>query len=328
MRKGSPDTAATTRLFALVASAARIAVVFRRGPTKQVQMLHWDLERDVVTPGQWLSGRIYNERCGLSPNGRLLVYFAGKFKTKIATFTAVSRPPFFTALALWPDGSTWGGGGFFEGDRRLILNYGRVIDELGDHKSIPEGFEVSHVVEYRARHGSEETPEASQGWTLKTRGVDGVPGPDSKMRVVFAEPWVQEKRDPARPRRSLERWWLGMFETDGPLCMYSYRVVDYDARGKPVHVEELGRLDWADWDSTARFSSVSTAACTAACWTIVGRQRSRSPTCGPTCSRTFPRRPVPASGRDRGCTASMKRSKRSRRSRRCTGGAARATLRA
>lgn len=137
MSRRSKQSEASARTFGLVAAKARTAVVFRRGPTKQVQMLRWDLASDEVMPGQWLSGRIYDGRCGLSPNGRLVVYFAGKFKTKLGTFTAVSRPPYFTALALWPDGSTHGGGGFFEGDRRLILHYARVIDELNGNAGMP-----------------------------------------------------------------------------------------------------------------------------------------------------------------------------------------------
>lgn len=96
---------AATRIHCVVARDVRTAVVFRRGPTKKVRMLLWDLARDVITGGQWLAGRIYDSRCDISPDGKLVVYFAGKFKTKIATFTAVSRPPYFTALALWPMGA-------------------------------------------------------------------------------------------------------------------------------------------------------------------------------------------------------------------------------
>lgn len=246
MAERSKQTRASARTFALVAGAARTAVVFRRGPSKQVQMLRWDLARDVVTPGQWLSGRIYDERCGLSPDGRLVVYFAGKFKTKIATFTAVSRPPYFTALALWPDGGTWGGGGFFEGNRRLILNYGRGITELNDYSTVPPDFEISHITEYSARHGA-NTPESAQGWTLTNRGVDGVPGPDSTMRVVFAEPWVFAKQNPVHRRLTLERSWLGMFEVNGPGSVCSYRLVERSGAVERSS-EALGRLDWADWD--------------------------------------------------------------------------------
>jgi hypothetical protein len=236
-----------TRLFALVARAARVAVVLRRGPSKQVEMLRWDLARDTIERGQWLSGRIYNERCGLSPRGDLLVYFAGKFKTAIPTFTAICRPPYFTALALWPDQGTWGGGGFFASDRRVILNYGRVPEELDHGRRIPADFEIGTILDHRARHG-DGTPEANQGWHLRVRGVDGEPPPGSAMRVVFAEPWLHDRPSPVRPRLALERSWLGMFEVNGPNCVYSYRLVERRPDGAGQDVAELGRLDWADWD--------------------------------------------------------------------------------
>ncbi len=246
--RGKP-TEPTTRLWGLVAARARVAVVFRRGPSKQVRLALWDLATDQLTYGQWLSGRIYNERCGLSPGGKLLVYFAGKFKTRIPTFTALSRPPYFTALALWPDGSTWGGGGFFEDDRRLVLNYGRVIDELNGGKGIPADFCVTSVSEHRERHAATDGPEASQGWTLKERGSEGERDVDPMMAVVFTRPWIQTRVSPRRPRLTLERWWLGMFEVNGPHSVYSFRLVETPkgAHGEPA-VEELGRLDWADWD--------------------------------------------------------------------------------
>jgi hypothetical protein len=239
----------TTRLFGIIARDARTAVVFRRGPSKQVRLIHWDLASDTFTPGQWLSGRLYNERCDLSPNGQLLVYFAGKFKSDIATFTALSRPPYFTALALWPDGSTWGGGGFFETNKKLVLNYGRVIEELNGHRGIPDDFEITHVTDFKERNP--DAPIANHGWTLRKVGKDGVAPEDSPMRVVFAEPWLHDKVNPVRQRLVLERRWLGMFEVNGPSSVHSYGLTESSKTNRPGEqpaTEELGRLDWADWD--------------------------------------------------------------------------------
>lgn len=248
MRKGAKQTGASTRLFFMVAREARIAVVLRRGPAKQVQMLRWDLASDVITAGQWLSGRVYNERCDLSPDGRLFVYFAGKFKAAMDTFTAVCRPPFFTALALWPDQGTRGGGGFFVEDRLLVLNYGYVIHALNEGATIPADFTVTALPEYRARHPEGATLAESRGWRLVARGVDGAPTPE--LRVAFAEPWIHEKPNPVCPQLVLERRWLGMFAVNGPSSVYNYRLVDRSPRARPGSEvgEELGRLDWAEWD--------------------------------------------------------------------------------
>jgi hypothetical protein len=236
----------TTRLFGIVARDARTAVIFRRGPSKRVRMLLWDLASDELTPGQWLAGRVYDERCGLSPNGKLLVYFAGKFKSEIATFTAISRPPFFTALALWPDRSTWGGGGFFEDDKTVILNYGMRLPELNDYKSVPDDFVVTHLVEYQGRHAGAEVRESNQGWILKAEGVHGPP--TAYLRMPFAQPRVHEKPHPLRARLILERTLLGYFEVNGPSTVHNYRLVESGRRGGSRDPVDLGRLDWADWD--------------------------------------------------------------------------------
>jgi hypothetical protein len=239
-------TEPATRLFGLVARDARIAVVFRRGPSKQVRMLLWDLATDEITAGQWLAGRIYDTRCGISPDGKLLVYFAGKFKTKLGTFTAVSRPPFFTALALWPDGSTYGGGGFFEENRKLILNYNAIPRVLSGGATLPDDFVVSPR-DVRTRHHREEAADAQQGWMLKSKGSDGVP--TREMRYVFSPPWVHEKPHPTRTGLTLERSTLGMFEVNGPSSVHGYRLCEAPRRGGSGTIaEELGRLDWADWD--------------------------------------------------------------------------------
>ena len=65
-------------------------------------------------------GRIYERRCDLSPDGQLLGYFAADRLSGFGTWTAVSRPPFLTALALWPKGDAWGGGAFFQDSCNLL----------------------------------------------------------------------------------------------------------------------------------------------------------------------------------------------------------------
>lgn len=234
----------SARAYAIVARSARVAVIFRRGPAKQVRMLRWDLATDEIEPGQWLSGRLYEERCDVSPDGRLVVYFAGKFKKAVDTFSAISRPPYFTALAFWPDSGTWGGGGMFVDDRRLALHYGRVDFEKDEGRRIPRDFEVVSYAEVRGTAAD----RGRHGFTLVQRGKDG--SPTETMRVVYDEPWIEEKAAPGRRGVTLQRLWHGMFELNGPRCVYSYRLVTTGApkkKGAPT-VVDLGRLDWADWD--------------------------------------------------------------------------------
>jgi hypothetical protein len=101
-----------------MARQADVALILRRGPTRWVELILWDTKKDKFQRGQWFHGRIYDERCDLSPDGTKFIYFASKYGRKRDadmpdTWTAISKPPYFTALALWPNGTTYGGGGLF-----------------------------------------------------------------------------------------------------------------------------------------------------------------------------------------------------------------------
>jgi len=106
-------------MFVLLARDAKVGVILRRGPTRWWHVTRWDTRTDQFEKGQWFHGRIYPDQCDLSPDGKLFVYFAGKWRARARdlgygdVWTAVSRPPYLTALALWPDTSTYGGGGIF-----------------------------------------------------------------------------------------------------------------------------------------------------------------------------------------------------------------------
>lgn len=141
------------RIFGIVAQQAPIAVIFRRGPSRSCQMLTWNLESDEVTPGQWIYGKVFVRRCDLSPDGQLLVaaisnYAASRTEAAALEFglpnyatsfwTAVSRPPYFTALALWFLGPSYNGGGMWIDNRTLGFNNQPYADDVA--KPMPRGF--------------------------------------------------------------------------------------------------------------------------------------------------------------------------------------------
>jgi hypothetical protein len=127
------------RLHVLLASEAKVGVVWRRGPSKQVCSILWDRAKDTFELGQWLKGRIYERRADLSPDGRHLIYFAmnGKWDGKTGgSWTAVSRAPYLKALALYGKGDGWHGGGLFTGERSYWLNDGYGHRELEDSQRL------------------------------------------------------------------------------------------------------------------------------------------------------------------------------------------------
>lgn len=125
------------RIDGIVAREAPVAVIFRRGPSQYCQLLTWNLETDEITPGQWIHGKVFTRRCDLSPNGAYLIsgisdysrnrrsaveQYGLKYEHMASGWTAISKPPFFTALALWFSGDSWNGGGLFESDRLVKVN--------------------------------------------------------------------------------------------------------------------------------------------------------------------------------------------------------------
>jgi hypothetical protein len=116
------------RLFVILARDADVGVILRRGPSKWVQIIKWDTRRDTFDDGAWFHGRIYEKYCDVSPDGELFVYFVAKHNRYRCddgygyVWSAVSRPPWLYALALWPGPcGTYPGGGRFTANRRLTL---------------------------------------------------------------------------------------------------------------------------------------------------------------------------------------------------------------
>jgi hypothetical protein len=133
----------TSRLFVIFARDASAGVIFRRGPSKWVQLIHWNTAKDIFTPGQWFKGRIYERNSDLSPDGKLMIYLAYKPFNQRANpsygdrWTAISKPPYFTALALWQFYGNLrnGGGGYFEGNKKVKLNH--LEDNIVPHRDHP-----------------------------------------------------------------------------------------------------------------------------------------------------------------------------------------------
>jgi hypothetical protein len=238
------------RLYVILARAAPVAVVFRRGPARRVQIVKWSTDTDTFEEGQWFHGRIYERRCDLSPDGSRLVYFAQKInpRTMDSTYsyswTAVSKLPFLTALALWPKGDCWGGGGLFKSGWSLLLNHPLPEAKAHPDHLPPKRFRVSSGVFSR---GEDEPILAARmtrdGWKLAQSGR--YPWKGGRPRTERVEIWTRES-----PNREAT-------------LVQSLDALDFKAWGGPYITSFLlrrpGRPDipitgarWADWDQAGR----------------------------------------------------------------------------
>lgn len=236
----------STRIFAILASNAPVAVIFRRGPSRQVLLIKWNLRNDTLEYGQWFRGRIYERRCDLSPSGELLIYFAAKYKEPLRSWTAISKPPYLSALALWPKGDGWGGGGVFESRRSLQLNHRPGEDELAKGFHLKKNMRVALYGEYSGR--GEDFPIyhsllSRRGWKLVDEGEPKETDCNAKITREYTRPIAYEKSDPwGRRLRMLIK---GVSQNNDAWYWIDYEVLNE----RDGLLFTLPRTDWADWDS-------------------------------------------------------------------------------
>jgi hypothetical protein len=236
----------STRVFVILARSAPVGVIFRRGPSKQVLLIKWNLGSDTLEYGQWFKGRIYERRCDLSPSGDLLLYFAAKYKEPVRSWTAISKPPYLTALALWPKGDGWGGGGLFDNELSVQLNH-RPSEDI-----LQSGFRLKKNMRmrlYGAQPGwGEDFPIyhsllQRSGWILTGQGRSGKPDWNAKVVWQFTHPITYQKRSRSGGH-CLRMLIKGMSQKND-----AWYWIDYEAlNDREELLFALPRTDWADWD--------------------------------------------------------------------------------
>ena len=237
----------SVRLYAILARKAPVAVVFRRGPSKQVLLVRWRTDTDEFYQGQWLKARVYERRCDLSPSGERLIFFAANYKKPYLSWTAVSRPPFFTAVALWPKGDAWGGGGLFASETEILLNHPSNEMTLVDGFKLPPWVKVKPFGEHSGR--GEDYPIAyhrliRDGWNLAQVGKAIERSRRNRVWYALDPPEIWSKLNPLRGRNcELRMITRGIHERDGPWYVVEHAVVNKDSKMEA----SLGRTDWADW---------------------------------------------------------------------------------
>ncbi|MDH3688803.1 MAG: hypothetical protein OEU36_04895 [Gammaproteobacteria bacterium] len=229
------------RLSVFLSRKTNVGVVLRRGPSEWTQLIRWDRKTDRFTLGQWFHGRVYERRCDLSPNGELFIYFAAKHGPRQHTeedigeaWTAISKPPYFTALALWPNLGSWYGGGVFVKDNTVLLDVTCNPEPHPDFRP--------HKLKIRPLPGESAPWEQRllrDGWQLVERGFD----PRTHRRVGAKEIW--EKQHPSLPVklcRQVEDVDFKRF--GGPYLDTLWLEVDDEL----VPLEHATWADWECWD--------------------------------------------------------------------------------
>jgi hypothetical protein len=231
------------RLFCLLARQAPVGLIVRRGPGTWVQLSLWHTDTDEIEYGQWFHGRLLEDRCDLSPDGSLFIYFASKYgRSPFETWTAISRPPYFTALALWPLGHSWGGGGLFVDEKTVLLNFSPNEAPAPCGQEPPRWLKVSMYTGGLGEIFSERL--LRDGWTRLQKGIQS----PNHRSLKLLEPEIFQKRSPDSEQVLLRKCLGYDSKRYGSPMIYEFSLKD------STHSQErlLEGVTWADLDHRQR----------------------------------------------------------------------------
>ena len=228
------------RIFGIPAAHAPVVAIIRRGPSGWCHVGRWRPEVGTYEPGSWLRGTIYPQRCDLSPDGRWLVYFTLKAGARWdigATYLAVSRLPWLTALAAWETCGTWTRGLHFVDDRRTW--------DAGD----PGAGEIGPL---RKRYGLAGTRPATFAVERRRGWLESADTPartaDDAWDERRAQHVTMEKPRPDDPATRLAAAGRHAAFRDMEPSWGRPRYAIVDAGGS----RRLDGVQWADWDRRGR----------------------------------------------------------------------------
>jgi hypothetical protein len=229
------------RLYVLPARKAPVAIVLRRGPSEWFHILRWHLDDPRLEPGAWLHGTLYPRRCSISPDGRLLAYFALTSRPPPwDAYHAVSRAPWLTALAAWHVGSTWTAGLAFADDGALL--HARGDDPAPSHGRYPGPMRPLPPPSGAGRTPFDERDVANEfrrGWT---------PADAGSPHVAAGAVIVLRRARPGTPGDALllvhRGHRFGAPNVEGARIEY---LLESDGEAVP-----LAGIVWADWDARGR----------------------------------------------------------------------------
>lgn len=146
------------------------AVLLRRGPSRWYHVIKWNLDTDDLEYGAWFKGRIYEGKCDLSDDGELFLYSVHQGSRLITSYTdsysALSKAPWLKAFALWPQGSTYLGGGQFQGNKVIGMWTLPFMKDMHPDHTNTKGYSVVNLTKSDEWHGNSHlVPEAD--WSKK-----------------------------------------------------------------------------------------------------------------------------------------------------------------
>ncbi len=215
-----------TTLYFYPACASPRVLVIRRGPSKWWHLVLWDRDTGEITPGSWFNGKLYPEKCDLSPRGDWMVLLAYRGNNQPIAWTALAEPPYAKAIVFWAQECATIGGGFFDG-RLPVLWINALRNHLaGPDIRSPHPLEFGYLEEPDQQFGTREERLARDGWKF-----------EKKLSTDVEEAW--SKKSPDKKWRLLARI---DNRSDEPVA--AYELEGAECQGGRFHLKEVC---WANW---------------------------------------------------------------------------------
>jgi hypothetical protein len=226
---------AAARLHVYLAQAAPRAVVLRRGPSQWARLSVWQTDSDTFEHGQWIRARVYERRCDVSSDGSLFIAFIGTGATtrhpdqRASSWIVITRPPYFSALALWWVGSTWCTGGLFPAPDRVWVP-GKADPDQGQ------------LPKWLGRVDAPPHVDRTNNWTDRTVFHNRLlrAGWERTAHTRF-ERWEHASPGGHHALVLRELGW-------DPRAFGGPHMVQYALRDRAGVERDLPGLTWADWD--------------------------------------------------------------------------------
>ncbi len=224
------------RIQVILAKEAPVAAIIARFRAKLFHVMRWDIASNAIEHGSWFHGKLYEERCDLSFDGRHMVYFALGPSKRAFAWTAVCEPPRLSALAWWEHPDTWYGGGYFLDARTLWVHVVEGQEMKNATRHVP-GKNIEKL--YTVRYATADPLESPS--FIKRMARDGW---DGEKTGTYERAF--RKRSPGGNLILHRKDW---YKDAQPVTTYTMMAVDE----KPALDSIIDdRVTWADWDARGR----------------------------------------------------------------------------
>lgn len=227
---------ATPKIRGFLAARKNKGLFLYRRSNMKTYLISFSYERkiDKFTLGSGFYGRIYPNRCDISPDGNDFIYFAmgaslRKYGAKFSAWTAICKPPEIRAHLFIGQNHTWGGGGLFLNEREIFLNAD--VSASG----VPNDKYYNYKIVYDVKN-FDYSMYFGRGWQALEKNKYG----QGKL-------W-QKECGGVTIERNARDYNVKDFSRRGEYSMFTYIVKDKEGNV----IDGFEKVNWCDFDNLGR----------------------------------------------------------------------------